>query len=678
MWLRRSHRLLFHIPSFQPATLGRRVTARTPPTQPRSRGDAATNAGAAAGGAHAHASAGGDAAPHLTQRRRPRGHAAPGRALRPGDPLPPPRPVDDADAPGEGYTSQRQAHRQRRRAAAAAVDESVAGSLFTPLPPSSGFYRGGGGGGGGVDEHAMEAPRPSREARQQQLRESLEAHAASTVEFTDGGEGDVQLNGLPAEQYHGQAGWTTIPTDSALYNTLYGVGDLESRQRTNSWAVARRHGDVANGRRGVGDLLGDTGDTMESGATPPSGDRGGGEHDSHEVLDDRRRRRQRDDSLLASSLEGELLEPMQESVGQPRSTYAMRKMFVDGLVGYQGMITRAEEASVSEELLHLLQDGRAAYVAEEARYCVNLYEKELGIPGKDTLAFALARCPTLQRVLYRFFFLGLIPAVPNVCQVSEMVGTFSGYPVHRHPPSIGSYVGLLNLVSTSVLHLQHKDAPWFPRLHLAPRSLFVVTEPCLSDYALGYKQVHQPFHTFEYATRVSKDYRIEVLFATVETAQTKTLAEAVQLTEYAERQAQREPQPALLGTPSPPPPLPPPPALADAAVAPLHGHTDAWLQRLQDTLHASEGERGEGRAKPLDGHALRRQLLAEHRVGDRPREDAAPAPPSSAAQRRLAALKARYTFAQELKASQRPVEVEQSGPRLIRGHAPRDRHLGIK
>lgn len=617
----------------------------------------------------------------------------------------------------EGYTSQRGAFRQRRRAAAeavagsgaaAAVDSAVAGSLFTPLPLSSGFYD-------GIDADAREAPRPSPEARRQQLRESLEAQAVSTVEFTDGGEDDIEMNGLPPERFHGQAGWTTIPKDSALYNSLYGVGDLESRQRINSWGVARRHG-VVGGQGAVADLLGESGAACAAAAAAAVSSAGGAAREAGaaatatlDVLDDRRRRRQHDSSLLSTSLEGEMLAPMQESVGQPRSTYAMRKMYVDGLVGYQGMITRAEEAKVSEELLRLLQSARAAYVAEEARYCVNLYERELGIPGKDTLAFALSSCPALQQVLYRFFLLGLIPSPPNVCQVSEMVGTFSGYPVHRHPPSIGAYVGLLNLVSTSVLHLQHKDAPWFPRLHLAPRSLFVVTEPCLGDYAMGYKQTHQPFYAFEYATRVSRDYRIEVLFATVETAQTRTLSQAVQLTEYAERKVRERQQqppeaPQLAG--------PTPPAPAEAA---FRGRTDEWLERLRTALHESEADAGQtgGRAaaSPLDGHALRRQLLAEHLVGERPRRDdavgraafrgdphsssataeadadgtgsvcsAPPAgkPSTSAAQRRMAALKARYKFAQDLKASQERVEKGSDGPRLIRGHAPRDRHMGIK
>ncbi|KPA76691.1 hypothetical protein ABB37_07538 [Leptomonas pyrrhocoris] len=640
------------------------------------------------------------------------------RTLRPGEPLPPPHEDSKAQTskPAQtgsgGYTSQRQAyHRQRaergRDDAGSFARADVAGSYFTPLPREYGFYD-------GLDEHTLDAPRPSREERQEQLRASLEANAASAVEFTEGGEADIEMNGLPAEHYHGQAGWTTIPKESALYNTMYGTGDLESRQRTSSWGVAMRHG---RGGAGLGDLLGES--AAAPNAQSETGDGATGETDTAaEVLDDRRRRRQHDEGFYSTALEGELLAPTEESVGQPRSTYALRKMYVDGLVGYQGMISRAEEAVVSEELLRLLQSSRAAYIAEEARYCVNLYEKELGIPGKDTLAFALSSCPTLQRVLYRLFFLGLIPAVPNVCQVSEMVGNFSGYPVHRHPRSIGSYVGLLNLVSTTVLRLQHKDAPWYPRLHLTPRSLFVVTEPCLSEYAMGYKQTQQPFHAFEYATRVSSDYRIEVLFATVETAQMRTLSEAVQLTEYATSSTNQDKGrgdrgAVLLGGSS---------SSSDSGSAasstgvaedshnaemsssvPLQGNTDEWLQQLRSKLHSS-GE-GEGHEKPIDGHALRRQLLAQHIVGSQSRGEGKDArenrtdsrqrrttgndplmPPSSSpevkahssAQRRLTALKARFEFAQSLKASKRQVEVSKSGPRLLRGHSPKDRHIGIK
>ena len=655
-----------------------------------------------------------------------------GRVLRPGEPLPPSQDGNnnhhsDSSDLHAGYPSPREAYRRQKAerhaadAAAAAAQPDVAGSYFTPLPRQYGFYD-------GLDEHTLGIPQPSREERREQLRAALESQAAAVVEFTEGGEADIEMNGLPAEQYHGQSGWTTIPKESALYQTLWKHGELESRQRTNSWGVAMRHG-RGSGGGGLGDLLGESAVHHCSETAAPEAEKGAAAHESEnveeeeEVLDDRRRRRQHDESLYSTALEGELLAPTPASVGQPRSTYALRKMFVDGLVGYQGMISRAEEAAVSEELLHLLQSPRAAYVAEEARYCVNLYEKELGIPGRDTLAFALSSCPTLQRVLYRFFFLGLIPAVPNVCQVSEMVGTFSGYPVHRHPRSIGSYVGLLNLVSTSVLHLQHKDAPWYPRLHLTPRSVFVVTEPCLSDYAMGYKQTQQPFHAFEYATRVSKDYRLEVLFATVETAQAPTLSQAVQLTEYAAAKmaggaggeaaraaVQLQDGSSSSSSSAGSSAMTSPnttggeatfsASSSSTAADPLKGSTDEWLQQVRERLHhAGKGEDG---AKTIDGHALRRQLLAQHVIGSRSRDEGGAGAnseadsslphhtspssssfpqsksPSSAAQRRLAALKARFEFAKSLKAAKQQVDVSNSGPRLIRGHSPKDRYRGIK
>lgn len=696
--------VLFHIPKTAAGAEARRVGQQhqTPSFVKAHRGRTGLRNGArdsavgnsnttkAFGNASGGDSASSGGSRRSTDSRSHHHHTRPGRTLRPGDPLPP-----QQDTASEGYTSQRQAyHRQKaeqeRVQGSGAVREGVAGSYFTPLPRQYGFYD-------GIDEDGVAASQPTREERQAQLRAALESQAASVVDFTDGGEADIEMNGLPAEQYHGQAGWTTIPRDSALYHTMYGTGDLESRQRTNSWGVAMRK---ARPGEDIRDLLGES----SANAVRTESD-SGTKNSKEDVLDDRRRRRQHDEGFYSTALEGEMLAPTQESVGQPRSTYALRKMYVDGLVGYQGMISRAEEAAVSEELLHLLQSPRAAYVAEEARYCVNLYEKELGIPGKDTLAFALASCPTLQRVLYRFFFLGLIPSVPNVCQVSEMVGNFSGYPVHRHPRSIGSYVGLLNLVSTSVLHLRHKDSPWYPRLHLSPRSLFVVTEPCLGDYAMGYKQTQQPFHAFEYATRVSKDYRIEVLFATVETAQTRTLAEAVQLTDYATAKMKAGTRGEPLLTSSETTDQQEDTATAAAAATFAGGNTDAWLQRLRAKLHhLEEGKGEEGEMKPLDGHALRRQLLEQHLIGEVPKgmsglqgESSSDCPtsssssstataagktsaaaPSSPAQRRLAALKARFEFAQSLKASKQQVEVSAEGPQLIRGYSPKDRLRGIK
>ncbi|KEG12115.1 hypothetical protein DQ04_01991040 [Trypanosoma grayi] len=543
----------------------------------------------------------------------------------------------------------------------------VPGEWLSPMPKRYGFYD-------GIDEHGYEAPRASKEERRAMLQAALERNAASVVEFTEGGEQDIDMGGLPESEYHGQAGWTTIPRESALYNNVMAREELDSRTRNNSWTMARqqqqRRSGVCSGADGEG-------------AAPLGTD------DSDSVIDDKRRRRRQDEGSYSSVFDGDLLEPNYESIGQPCSTYGLRKMFVAGFTGYQGIITKEEEARICDELMQLLQDRRAAYIAEETRYCVNLYEKELGIPGKDTLAFAMSRAPTLQRVLERFFHLGLIPSPPNICQVSEMIGNFSGYPVHKKPLTIGPYCGILNLVSTTVMYLQHLDSPWFPRVHVNPRSLFVVEQPCLGDYKMGYKRTHQPFHTFEYATRVSKDYRIEVMFATVEAAQMRYLKEAVGMTEYAERKQLSEGSPDQMTI------LPSPisssqtsvlSGASDGVVPPFSGSTDKWLERLNHQMHASERDTEMGNKGTLvDGTALREQLLASGFIGAKPRPFEATAITAEAnsgevteqqtgkmtpAQRRMTALKARYTFAKRLKEESGPW-VSKEGVRVIEGHSPR-------
>ncbi|RNF11939.1 hypothetical protein TraAM80_00634 [Trypanosoma rangeli] len=557
--------------------------------------------------------------------------------------------------------SQREKYRlHQEQEEAGMCRRGVPGEWLSPVPKRYGLYD-------GIDEHGYEAARVSKEDRRKMLQAALERNAASVVEFTDGGEEDVDLGGMSADEYHGQTDSMTIPRDSALYNSVLAREELDSRKRNNSWTMARRR--QQGGGRNV---MGKTHATSIN----EEGDTG--------VIDDKRRQRKQDEGSYTSVFDENLLEPNYESIGQPRSTYGMRKMFVAGLTSYQGVITCEDEALISDELLHLLQDNRAAYIAEETRYCVNLYEKELGIPGKDTLAFAMNRAPALQRVLGQFFHLGLIPTIPNICQVSEMIGNFSGYPIHKKPATIGPYVGILNLVSTTIMHLQHLDNPWFPRLYMSPRSLVVVEQPCLGEYKMGYKWTHQPFHTFEYATRVSKDYRIEVMFATVEVAQMRCLSDAVGLTEYAEAKQREEgatDERTLL--PSSSSILSSSSTLNDGVTA-FCGSADKWLDRLNRQLHASE--RGAGsveKGAAIDGKALREQLLASGGIGAEARTFATSAHPVanmddanqqgkekvSPTQRRMAALKARYEFAKQLKES-RP-QVVSGGLHVMRGHSPR-------
>ncbi|SCU70348.1 uncharacterized protein TEOVI_000192100 [Trypanosoma equiperdum] len=572
--------------------------------------------------------------------------------------------------------SQREEYRAfQQQQQEALCNRGIPGEWMTPLPSRV-----------GIDEHGYEAPRVTKEERRTMLQQALERNAASVVEFTDGGESDIETHGMSSSDFHSRDGWTTIPKESALYSNICARDELQSRARHNSWSLSHLRGHER-----------ETGNLATPGSSAESMDKDCVSVASEDVIDASRRRRHQDEGSYTNVLGGDLLEPNFESIGQPRSTYGMRKLFVAGLTGYEGMITKGEEALICGELMLLLQDRRAAYIAEETRYCVNLYEKELGIPGKDTLAFAMDRAPTLQAVLERFFHLGIIPSLPNICQVNEMIGNFSGYPVHKKPHTVGPYVGIMNLVSTTVMHMQHVDSPWFPRIHMSPRSLFIVEQPCLGEYKMGYKQTHQPFHAFEYATRVSKDYRIEVMFATVEVSHMRCLREAVGLTDYARVKqldgggsdgVPRRQEPQLTETASSKSCVTRSGEENDMSL--FVGSADRWIERLQRQLHAAEvdnrGSSGRETASVQgpchDGNLLREQLLATGSIGSKSR----PFETSNAAEeegrgaaaenggganqsrRRIMALKARYELAKKLREERGP-EVS-SGMRVIKGHSP--------
>lgn len=420
--------------------------------------------------------------------------------------------------------------------------------------------------------------------------------AFSEVEFTDGGEADC-LSG--SSDSAGNS--TTIPRDSALYSSYSARWQLDSRSRVNSWELARRRNELPPG-------------TLK------------GHQDPQQAAQSKGRLHQRGGRFTgtySSHLANEMLASNPYALGESRSAYGLRKIPLDGVSGHEEIISEAEELKINEELLQVLQKPEAAYITSETRYCVNLYERQLGIPGGDILAFQIeVASPTLHKVLNRFYLLGFIPAPPNVCQVSEMIGNFSGYPVREKSPAIGEYYGVLNLISPAVLHFQHKSCPWYPRTYLSPRSLLVVKAPSLTEYKMGYKHTHQPFHSFEYATRVSKDYRLEVLFATVEVEHLKHLNESILLTDYATKRmktaaSQRSASPA----------------------APKHKSTDEWIEKLRHQLF-------DDASSPPGAEEVREEAVGRKIVG-KPliRHSSSPTD-----QMTLDALKERHTAANQINA----------------------------
>jgi len=197
------------------------------------------------------------------------------------------------------------------------------------------------------------------------------------------------------------------------------------------------------------------------------------------------------------------------------------------------------------------------------------------------------------------------------------------------------------------------------------------------------------------------------LIAAVETAHTRYLNEAVQLTEYAKSKNLQIP------------------AVTGRSATTVDAHSvEQWLATMQQKLQrpgdtASSG--GEGSVHTpvvLDGHALRQELLDRQLVGRTakafeysatmgltPSVNAADGPPSSvstpgsqlsftarktaatqsvppassstlsrsAGARRLAKLKTRLDVASSAAAPGTAVRRSNDGPRLIRGHAPGDR-----
>jgi hypothetical protein len=355
------------------------------------------------------------------------------------------------------------------------------------------------------DPSVFEMPKKSRE---ELLREHLEANTEFCLSVHDGGEDDIDLGGMPTDHYHNHTDELLIPAESALNQTLIRNDKhlSKSKWERNSWAMASYRDPTVHekklAKQGLGQL--------------PDG------------------------GYVDYFPDETNLEEQPEYVQHTVSIYTKRKLYVDGLTGYHDMMTQREERNLCSEALKLLKHPSVEYIPEECRYCANVFDNRVGLPGAAPMAFAISEIPTLKKIVERSFRAGLLPSIPNTAQINEMVGPYAGYPPHRKHLSFGPYLGVLNLVSPVVLHMRHIEFPWGPSIYMLPRSLYVFQHPALSEYRIGYSRTQETQHMFRMASRMVKDYRIEILLARVDATQVPYLSAAVKLTEYANSKANQQ------------------------------------------------------------------------------------------------------------------------------------------
>lgn len=460
----------------------------------------------------------------------------------------------------------------------------------------------------GIDESGYQTPRSkvTKAERRARMRAALEERDHTYVAFTEDGEeghGDADstafiAGGVPADRLGNNnnardtnAG-ATISGQSSMFSTLFQQrAEFKSRRGVTSWSLLEREG------RGLGTTA-QTGGTSSDDPLAARRERDD-EWRQRNTLHDRQWRE--DESTYHTDHDDPILEHAHESVQNTVSIYARRRMYMDGLFGVERFITREEERALCEELVRVTQSPTAAFVPEEGRYCVNLYERELGIPDKDPLALSLnTHAPLLLDVFLRAFYVGLIPSIPNMAQVSEFVGAYSGYPASIRSNSIGSFLGALSLVSPTVMHMGHCSSPWRPKLYLQPRSLYVLQQPALTEYRVGFRAPSKSTHTFRHLTRQSKDYRIEVLFACVDAKQSPMLRDAAAMTDYAAGRLLAEG-----GTSS---------NSSSSTSSPSYGMPDLSAM-LAHAADGGEVRDGTASKAPMDGLALKAKAQAAGLVG---------------------------------------------------------------
>ena len=233
----------------------------------------------------------------------------------------------------------------------------------------------------------------------------------------------------------------------------------------------------------------------------------------------------------------------------PVSLYTTQRLEPEGMHQIRNFLTPAEERDILAEImsttLHRDRQSPTRYVSSEGRYCTNYFDEELSVPNRCVLAWGTARLPLLGRVLLRAYRLGLLPSMPNTFQINEYVTPYSGYAWHRKHPSLGPYIGILSLISAQILRLSHHSELWYPRVYLEPRGLCVLQGSARYDYLMSTSPIGQGAHgkahndpsvTRINFTRHTKDYRVEVMFASVDSKNLPALDIAQKITDYSRQE----------------------------------------------------------------------------------------------------------------------------------------------
>ena len=83
----------------------------------------------------------------------------------------------------------------------------------------------------------------------------------------------------------------------------------------------------------------------------------------------------------------------------------------------------------------------------------------------------------------------------------------------------------------------HLDQPWAPKVLMIPRSMYVMSEDLMKQFRVGYGMLDHElkYHqTSQEVARFTKDYRLEIKFATVDVEEAPRLSVPMKASEKLE------------------------------------------------------------------------------------------------------------------------------------------------